>query len=152
MPAKKQSSESRSEPHRGSSTRKSKPEDQETGHGRSDRAGSERSGTEHAGHKGHKFALVGFSEGLRSELEKDGIYVTTVCPGLMRTGSPPNAFFKGKHREEYAWFAISDSLPLLSISARRAAARIVRACRYGDSWRVSGPHQRIQRMAHADPP
>ena len=35
-----------------------------------------------------KFALVGLSEGLRAELAKDGIQVTTVCPGLMRTGSP----------------------------------------------------------------
>ena len=40
-----------------------------------------------------KFALVGLSDGLRSELAQDGILVTTVCPGLMRTGSPPNAFF-----------------------------------------------------------
>lgn len=80
-----------------------------------------------------KFALVGFSEGLRAELEKDGIYVTTVCPGLMRTGSPRNATFKGRHREEYAWFAISDSLPLASVSARTAASRIVRACKYGEA-------------------
>lgn len=78
-----------------------------------------------------KFALVGFSEGLRAELEKDNIYVTTVCPGLMRTGSPRNATFKGRHREEHAWFTISDSLPLISIGADRAARRVVRACRYG---------------------
>src|SRR5262249_6876573 len=38
-----------------------------------------------------KFALVGLSEGLRTELRKDGITVTTVCPGMMRTGSPRNA-------------------------------------------------------------
>src|SRR5205823_4029010 len=38
-----------------------------------------------------KFALTGFSQGLRAELAKDGIVVTTVCPGLMRTGSPLNA-------------------------------------------------------------
>ena len=80
-----------------------------------------------------KFALVGFSEGLRAELEEDNIYVTTVCPGLMRTGSPRNASFKGKHREEYAWFSIGDSLPPASMSARRAAARIIRACRYGEA-------------------
>ncbi|HET6962326.1 MAG TPA: SDR family oxidoreductase, partial [Terriglobia bacterium] len=30
-----------------------------------------------------KFALTGLSEGLRAELAKDGIVVTTVCPGLM---------------------------------------------------------------------
>ena len=69
-----------------------------------------------------KFALVGFSEGLRAELAKDGIRVTTVCPGLMRTGSPPNAAFKGRHREEYAWFALSDALPILSISAEAPPA------------------------------
>ncbi len=80
-----------------------------------------------------KFALVGFSEGLRAELARDGIRVTTVIPGLMRTGSPRNATFKGQHRAEYAWFAISDSLPLLSMSAVRAARRIVSACRHGDA-------------------
>src|SRR5688500_3368518 len=68
-----------------------------------------------------KFALTGWSEGLRAELQKDNIYVTTVCPGLMRTGSPRNAYFKGRHREEYAWFHVSDALPLTAMHARRAA-------------------------------
>ena len=68
---------------------------------------------------------------MRTELLKDGIAVTTVCPGLMRTGSPRNAGFKGKHREEYAWFSISDALPLLSVSAENAAHQIVSACREG---------------------
>jgi short-subunit dehydrogenase len=76
-----------------------------------------------------KFALVGLSEGLRAALLKDGIYVTTVCPGLMRTGSPRNADFKGQHRKEYAWFSISDALPLTSVSAELAAKQIVEACR-----------------------
>jgi short-subunit dehydrogenase len=80
-----------------------------------------------------KFALVGLSEGLRAELLKDGIYVTTVIPGLMRTGSPRNATFKGQHRAEYAWFSISDSFPFISMSADRAAAQIVRAFRRGDA-------------------
>lgn len=80
-----------------------------------------------------KFALTGLSEGLRAELKKDGISVTTVCPGLMRTGSPRNATFKGQHRAEYAWFAISDALPLTSMSAVRAARRIVRACARGEA-------------------
>lgn len=78
-----------------------------------------------------KFALVGLSKGLRAELMKDGIFVTTVCPGLMRTGSPRNADFKGKHRFEYAWFSISDALPLLTVSAENAARQIVDACRQG---------------------
>ena len=33
-----------------------------------------------------KFALTGLSEGLHSELHNKGVRVTTVCPGLMRTG------------------------------------------------------------------
>jgi NAD(P)-dependent dehydrogenase (short-subunit alcohol dehydrogenase family) len=80
-----------------------------------------------------KFALVGLSKGLRTELMKDGIKVTTVCPGLMRTGSPRNADFKGKHHLEYAWFSISDALPLLSVSAENAARQIVRACKRGQA-------------------
>jgi NAD(P)-dependent dehydrogenase (short-subunit alcohol dehydrogenase family) len=80
-----------------------------------------------------KFALVGLSEGLRSELAKDGIAVTTVCPGLMRTGSPRNATFKGQHRAEYAWFSISDALPVSSMQAERAARQIISACKRGEA-------------------
>lgn len=80
-----------------------------------------------------KFALVGLSKGMRAELVPDGIVVTTICPGLMRTGSPRNAEFKGRHREEFAWFSLSDSNPLTSISARNAARQIVEACRRGDA-------------------
>jgi len=80
-----------------------------------------------------KFALVGLSEGLRAELAKDGIVVTTVCPGLMRTGSPRNATFKGQHRAEYAWFSISDALPVSAIGAERAARRIIDGCARGEA-------------------
>ena len=78
-----------------------------------------------------KFALTGLSKGMRAELAQYGVYVTTVCPGLMRTGSPRHALFKGKHRAEYAWFSISGAMPLLSMDARRAASQIIRACRFG---------------------
>lgn len=80
-----------------------------------------------------KFALTGLSEGLRVELAREGITVTTVCPGLMRTGSTFNAWFKGHHRQEFAWFHIADSLPGLSVDARRAAREIIEACRRGDA-------------------
>jgi NAD(P)-dependent dehydrogenase (short-subunit alcohol dehydrogenase family) len=79
-----------------------------------------------------KFAVVGLSEAARAELGPHGIKVTTVCPGLMRTGSTMNAFMKGQHEAEYAWFAIAGSLPGLSMSAERAAAQIIDACRHGD--------------------
>ncbi|HEY2498077.1 MAG TPA: SDR family NAD(P)-dependent oxidoreductase [Candidatus Angelobacter sp.] len=74
-----------------------------------------------------KFATVGFSEGLHSELKRFGIHVLTVVPGLMRTGSHLNAQFKGKHESEFGWFAVSGTNPLASISARRAAEKIVNA-------------------------
>jgi len=80
-----------------------------------------------------KFALVGFSEGLRAELLKDGIRVTTVCPGLMRTGSARNAEFKGQHRAEYALFSLSAALPISSMQVERAARQIVGACKRGDA-------------------
>ena len=80
-----------------------------------------------------KHALVGLSSALRAELAKDGIVVTTVCPGLVRTGSPRNAIFKGRHRAEYAWFSISDGSPGTSMSAERAARQIIAACRRGDA-------------------
>lgn len=78
-----------------------------------------------------KFALAGFSEGLHAEVKQDGVYITTVYPGLMRTGSPRNANFKGQHRAEYAWFSLSDALPLFSISAERAGRAIVSGCESG---------------------
>lgn len=80
-----------------------------------------------------KFALAGYSEGLRAELLKDNIYVTSVFPGMIRTGSPRNAFFKGKNEEEYAWFKISDSIPGLSTSAEDCARQITAATKRGDA-------------------
>ena len=79
-----------------------------------------------------KFALVGLSDAVRTELSQYGIRVTTVSPGLMRTGSPVNADIKGQHEAEYAWFAIADSTPGLSVSADNAARQIIEACRFGD--------------------
>jgi short-subunit dehydrogenase len=78
-----------------------------------------------------KFALVGLSDTLRAELRRQNILVTTVLPGPMRTGSPPNAHFKGRHQAEYAWFALGDALPVISINADRAARKIIEACRRG---------------------
>lgn len=76
-----------------------------------------------------KHALVGLSDSMRAELARDKIYVTTVAPGMMRTGSHVNAKFKGQHSAEFAWFSISNSMPLISIKAERAAAQILEACR-----------------------
>ena len=77
-----------------------------------------------------KFALVGWSEGLHAELRRDGILVTTVCPGLMRT-SPRHVAVKGRHRVEYALFKVLDSLPYVSMNAGAAAEAIVRGVELG---------------------
>jgi NAD(P)-dependent dehydrogenase (short-subunit alcohol dehydrogenase family) len=99
-----------------------------------------------------KFALTGLSDGLRTELARENIVVTTVCPGLMRTGSPVNAMFKGQRPKEYAWFAISDSLPMTSINAERAAGQIVEACRRGDAELVITVQARLAILARTAAP
>lgn len=87
-----------------------------------------------------KFAFVGLSNGLRIELKRENIFVTTACPGLMRTGSAHNANFKGKHRQEYTWFSISSSLPGISMSAEQAARQLLKACQQGrgECWITNG--------------
>jgi NAD(P)-dependent dehydrogenase (short-subunit alcohol dehydrogenase family) len=76
-----------------------------------------------------KFALVGLSDGLRAELARDRIAVTTIIPGLMRTGSHLNARFRGHYKREFAWFALADALPLTSMDVDRAASKIIEAAR-----------------------
>jgi NAD(P)-dependent dehydrogenase (short-subunit alcohol dehydrogenase family) len=90
-----------------------------------------------------KFAGVGLSDAFRAELAADKIRVTTVCPAPMRTGSPVNARFKGRAEREYAWFALSASLPVISVDDRRAARKIIDACRYGDAELVISPQARL---------
>ncbi|HEY8491543.1 MAG TPA: SDR family NAD(P)-dependent oxidoreductase [Dehalococcoidia bacterium] len=80
-----------------------------------------------------KFAAVGLSEGLRAELAREGVTVTTVVPGFMRTGSFVNALFKGRHRAEYAWFSVLGNLPFTSMAAQDAARRVVEAARRGEA-------------------
>lgn len=76
-----------------------------------------------------KFAAVGLSEGLRAELGKDGVHVTTVVPWLMRTGSYVRGIYKDPADREFAWFSLGASLPLISVDAERAAREVVGAVR-----------------------
>ena len=78
-----------------------------------------------------KFALTGFSEGLHAELRHKGIRVTTVCPGLMRTGSHVQATFTGDRDKEYRWFALGATTPLIAATTAHAAERIFHAVRAG---------------------
>jgi NAD(P)-dependent dehydrogenase (short-subunit alcohol dehydrogenase family) len=74
-----------------------------------------------------KFALAGFSEGLHAELRHKGVRVTTVCPGLMRTGAHVQVNLAGDAEKEYRWFALGATMPGLSVSSRAAARKIFAA-------------------------
>jgi hypothetical protein len=75
--------------------------------------------------------------------------VTTVCPGLMRTGSTYQAWFKGNHRHEFAWFHTAAAIPGVSIGAARAARQIVEACRHGDAELIIGVQARAAVVLNA---
>jgi short-subunit dehydrogenase len=78
-----------------------------------------------------KFALVGFSEGLHAELRHKGIRVTTVCPGLMRTGGEDHAQFVGNVEAEKKWFNFAAKTPGIATTAKHAADRIYSAVAAG---------------------
>ena len=94
-----------------------------------------------------KFAALGFSEGLRVELARDGISVTTVVPSLMRTGSYTNAMFKGRQDREFGWFSFAANARLTSMDARRAARRIVKAAKLRTPELVLGWQAKLLRVA-----
>jgi len=96
-----------------------------------------------------KFGLTGLTQAFAAEVAHDGVTVTLVCPGLMRTGSPDHAVFKGRHRSEYAWFTISDSNPLISSSTRHAVVRIVHAIATKRSFVTITPLARLAPIANA---
>jgi NAD(P)-dependent dehydrogenase (short-subunit alcohol dehydrogenase family) len=80
-----------------------------------------------------KFALVGFSEGLRTEAAQDNVFVTTVVPGLFRSGGFRHAWFKGQDEKEFAWFSTADNLPVLTASVDRMADKVIDALIHGDA-------------------
>lgn len=102
-----------------------------------------------ASYSASKFALAGLSEAYRAELAKDGVAVTSVFPGLLRTGSHIQAQFKGQQAKEFSWFALGSATPLTSISADRAARQIVRACRNGTAELVISVQARLAVLGRA---
>jgi NAD(P)-dependent dehydrogenase (short-subunit alcohol dehydrogenase family) len=84
-----------------------------------------------------KAAMLAFSSTLAAELGhpragQPRVRVTTVVPGPMRTGSIYAAEVGGRAREEIRWFSLISYLPLASVSAERAARRVVLAIERGD--------------------
>jgi len=80
-----------------------------------------------------KFGLVGLSDALRNEVAKDGVRVTTVCPGVIRTGSHVHATFKGRQKSEYKMFKLGAVLPI-AVPSQTAGKLIVDAMKHGDPF------------------
>jgi len=95
-----------------------------------------------------KFAAVGFSEGIAAELRKDNIYVTTIVPWLMRTGSYVNAFFPEGNKKEFKLFAFSSTAPFLTISADKAARRIIKALKNRKPFKIVGFQAKVFNEIH----
>ncbi|MGH9414744.1 MAG: SDR family NAD(P)-dependent oxidoreductase [Terriglobales bacterium] len=99
-----------------------------------------------------KFALVGLSQGLASEVRRHGVRVTCVCPFLTRTGSQERVRIRGQHAQEYAWFATSGSLPGLSQSAAHVARTIVRIAERGPAQVTLALPGKLAALAHGVSP
>jgi short-subunit dehydrogenase len=99
-----------------------------------------------------KFALSAFSDGLNAELAESNIVVTTVSPGLMRTGSHRTVVVRGQHEREATWFGMSVATPLTSMNAERAARSIVQACREGRARITPGWQARLTELASVAAP
>jgi len=99
-----------------------------------------------------KFALAGLSDAMRAELRRYHIYVTSVFPGLMRTGSHVYARTKGKAGSEYAWFSFMARSPLFAINADRAAEQIIEACRKGSPELVISTKAKLAAMTQGIAP
>lgn len=95
-----------------------------------------------------KFAAQAFSEGITAEAARYGVKVTTIVPGLMRTGSYLNALFKGEPEKEFSWFAAGASLPLISMDAERAGDKIFKALKEGRKILTVGAPAKFGRIFH----
>ena len=95
-----------------------------------------------------KFALVGLSRGFGHELKKDGIKVTTINPGLTRSGSNVNVLVKGQAEKEYAWFTTMGNSLLTSSSVENTARQVVEACRNGETEVLTNLPARLLTLAN----
>ncbi len=99
-----------------------------------------------------KFALTGFSEGLHAELRHKGIRVTTVCPGLMRTGSSIQAQFTGHAEKEFQWFSLGATTPGIAATTTHAANKIYNATRCGSAEITITPQAWLAARIHGAAP
>ncbi len=84
-----------------------------------------------------KFAIVGFAEALRHEVEGQGVGVTVVCPGYVRTGFHAATRYKNDGFEQFL-----DHAPRwYGVSAERVAAIVLDAVARGQSLVTIGPEK-----------
>lgn len=95
-----------------------------------------------------KHALVGLSETLRTELVDHNVFVTTVCPGMINDGAEMNVEFRGRTKEEFAWFA-AGAESMAAVSVEELARRIVDACVNGDGAVIYPFSTRLMATGHA---
>lgn len=95
-----------------------------------------------------KFALVGFSEGLHAELACENILVSTICPGLMRTGGENHAHFTGNVDAERRWFFLGAKTPGIATTPEHAANRIYNAVSQGCAEIIITPHAWLAARVH----
>ncbi|MFJ4834521.1 SDR family NAD(P)-dependent oxidoreductase [Streptomyces sp. NPDC088747] len=99
-----------------------------------------------------KAAVRALGEGLQEETAGSAVSVTTVHPGLMRTGSHLQAEFGGRAEAEFAWFSALAGTPLVSMDAERAAEKIVRAVERRRTRVVLTPAAHAASLAHGVAP
>jgi NAD(P)-dependent dehydrogenase (short-subunit alcohol dehydrogenase family) len=87
-----------------------------------------------APHAASKGALAAFSLCLRAEWVRENVWVTTVCPGAIRSGPS-------------SWPVLRT--PGISIDVARAARQVIRACRRGDAELVLPASARLLVRFHA---
>lgn len=99
-----------------------------------------------------KFAATGYSLGISSELRSQGIYVTTIVPGLMRTGSYVNALFQKGNRKEFKLFSAMSTAPVITISTDKAVREIILAIKKKSIFKILGlPAKVIHQLHHFFP-
>jgi NAD(P)-dependent dehydrogenase (short-subunit alcohol dehydrogenase family) len=102
-----------------------------------------------------KFAAIGLAEGLRAELANEGVTVTAIVPGLLRTGSYLHAQFSGNDAgrlAQYKLFAPFSSLPGITAGAESAARVFVRAIRRGQPEVIYPPQYSVAARLHGVAP
>ena len=99
-----------------------------------------------------KFALTGFSEGLHAELRSKGVRVTTVCPGLMRTGGEDHAHFFGDAAAEAKWFKFMAKTPGISTTPEHAADVVYNAVSRGAATVTITPQAALAARIHGVAP